>query len=133
MNLKIVSRATLILMVVLFVTSFSKAAPSAKFTPVGTWEYGVPGVPEGYDRGVMVITENEQGYVVSIGPSEDYLAQAQDVEYSKEQLSFKLIVEYEEVKISGTFDGDKFTGTVSYVEGQFDITAERKTDTQAVL
>lgn len=113
------------LLLVFMATSFTNAPTTAKFSPIGTWEYNVPGVPEGYDRGVMVISEGEEGLIVSIGPSEDYLSPTQEVEYKKMKLSFKITVEYEEVLVSGEFNKDLFSGTVSYVEGIFDMTAER--------
>lgn len=125
MSLKIIARSMGSLMLVFLLASFTGISIPAKFSPVGTWEYNVPGVPQGYDRGVMVITEGEEGMVVSIGPGQDYLTPTQDVEYKKNTLSFKVIVEYEEVVIDGEFDKDQFTGTISYVEGVFDITANR--------
>ena len=128
MKLKNIAGMMTGLMIMLLMTSFISNTAPAKFSPVGTWEYSVPGVSEGYDRGLMVITENEEGLLVSIGPSEDYLAPAQDVEFKKMSLTFKVVVEYEEVVVSGEFDGDQFSGTVSYVEGIFDITAQKKTE-----
>jgi hypothetical protein len=112
-------------MMVFLISLETQSAPTAKYSPAGTWEYSVPGVPEGYDRGVMVITENEEGYVVEVGPSLDYLMKAEKVEYSNKKLSFVVYVEYEEVKISGEFISEKFEGKVSYVEGEFDMTADR--------
>ncbi len=128
MNLKNIAGMMTGLMMMLLITSFTSDRAPAKYDPSGTWEYSVPGVPQGYDRGLMVITEDEDGLVVSIGPSEDYLAPAQDVELKKKSLSFKVIVEYEEVVVTGEFDNDQFSGKVSYVEGIFDMTAQRKTE-----
>lgn len=128
MDMKRITGGLAGLMLALLLASFTGISSPAKFSPVGTWEYSVPGVPEGYDRGVMVITEGEEGLMVSIGPSQDYLAPAQDVEYKNKKLSFKVIVEYEEVVIDGAFEEDQFSGTVSYVEGVFDITANRQVE-----
>lgn len=125
MNMKIIARSAGSLALVLLLASFTFISLPDKFSPVGTWEYNVPGVPQGYDRGVMVISEGEEGLIVSIGPSQDYLTPTQDVEFKKKTLSFKVIVEYEEVVIQGEFDMEQFSGTVSYVEGVFDMTANR--------
>jgi hypothetical protein len=109
---------------VLFIATLDmQSSPPAKFSPVGTWEYSVPGVPEGYDVGIMVITESEVGYIVEIGPSEDYLVKAEQVEFNNKELSLVVYVEYEEVRISGDFSDDQFKGKVSYVDGVFDLTA----------
>jgi hypothetical protein len=125
MKFNLFFRGALALMMVFLISLETQSSPTAKYSPAGTWEYSVPGVPEGYDRGVMVITENEEGYVVEVGPSQDYLMKAEKVEYSNKKLSFVVYVEYEEVKISGEFKSDKFEGKVSYVEGEFDMTADR--------
>ncbi len=113
------------LMLLLLASSFTSVTVPVKFTPVGTWEYHVPGVEPGYERGVMVITEGEGGIQVSIGPSKDYLSPVQDVEYEKKSLSFKVYVEYEEVVVKGEFDNDLFNGKVSFSGGTFDMTAQR--------
>jgi hypothetical protein len=123
MKVNMFFRSIMVLSMLAIANLSTHSAPAAKFSPVGTWEYNVPGVPEGYDKGVMVITENEGGFVVEVGPSKEYLMKAEKVEYSKQKLSFVVYVEYEEVKISGEFDKDKFEGLVSYVEGDFDMSA----------
>lgn len=120
-----VTTGVLILLAVVLSSINVFGNPPVKYTPEGTWEYSVPGVPPEYSAGVMVIGETEEGFKVTVGPSTDYLMEAQSVEYSKKSLSFKIYVEYEEIIITGTFKGDEFTGTVSYVEGIFDMTAKR--------
>ena len=125
MKFSLFFRGMLALSMMFLISLDAQSDPTAKYSPVGTWEYSVPGVPEGYDRGVMVITESEDGYVVEVGPSGDYLMKAEKVEYSNKNLSFVVYVEYEEVKISGDFNNEKFEGKVSYVEGEFDMTADR--------
>jgi len=107
------------------ITYAAKGEPVVKYSPVGTWEYSVPGVPEGYDTGIMVITENEDGLVVEVGSSREYLMKAEKVEFDNTKLSFVVYVEYEEIRISGEFDKEKFAGKVSYVEGEFDMTATK--------
>ena len=118
------------LMLLFLAGSFTSVNVPAKFTPVGTWEYHVPGVDPGYDRGVMVITEIEKEIQVNIGPSKDYLSPVQDVEYKNKSLSFKVYVEYEEVVVKGDFDGDSFAGTVSFSGGTFDMKAQRVAENQ---
>jgi hypothetical protein len=45
--------------------------------------------------------------------------------YKKNSISFSVYVENEEVKVNGNFEGDDFSGRLSYFEGDFDITAKR--------
>jgi hypothetical protein len=57
--------------------------------------------------------------------NEYYKTDAEKVVYKKKAISFSLWVESEEILVSGHFDGDEFTGSLSYFEGDFDITARR--------
>jgi hypothetical protein len=125
MKQKTLLSGILALTTIMLLTSTAFGVPPVKYSPSGTWEYALPGVPDEYSAGWMVVAEAEEGIVVSIGPSTDYMVEAEYVEYSKKELKFKIYVENEEVNISGTFKGDEFTGTVSYVEGVFDLTARR--------
>lgn len=97
-----------------------------RFNPVGTWAYTAPNVAEGYTTGEMIITETEDGFRVVMALDEYYQVEARDVKYEKELLTFNLYVESELVTVSGEFNKDEFTGTVSYSEGVFDLTATRK-------
>lgn len=126
MNKKSVFRSLAAVLFVIIVASFSYASPAKKFSPVGTWEYSAPDVPEGYQNGEMIVIDLEDGYGVTMALNEYAQVEADKVEYNKKALTITLYVEYEKVTISGTFDKDTFTGTVSYSMGEADITAVRK-------
>lgn len=125
MNSKTISRSFVALLLVVIVSSFSYEAPSKKFSPEGTWEYTVNGVPEGYETGKMIITKEEKQIKVSMALNEYYKTEAENVDYKKKSLSFTVWVESEEVSVSGTFEGERFDGLVSLSEGDFDMTATR--------
>ena len=57
MRFKTISRSLVALSLFVIVSSFTYDAPVKKFSPVGTWEYSIDGVPEGYDSGKMIIEE----------------------------------------------------------------------------
>jgi hypothetical protein len=126
MNYKTISRVVISLILVIVASSFSFNAPAKKFSPVGSWEYSVPGVPEGYETGTMIIAEDGDSYKVTMQLNEYFKAEGEDVVYEKKALSFSVWVETEEINVSGTFEGDSFTGKVSFSEGNFDLKAERK-------
>ena len=127
MNYKTISRIAVSLILVLLVSSFTFDVPAKKFSPVGSWEYSVPGVAEGYETGTMIISEDGEDYKVTMQLNEYFKTDAEKVVYKNKALSFSVWVETEEIKISGTFEGETFTGKVSYSEGDFDLKAVRKT------
>ena len=127
MNYKDVARVVLSLFLVVLISSFAFEAPAMKYSPVGSWEYSVHGVQAGYEAGTMTLSEDGKSYKVTMQMNEYFKVDAEKVVYKKKTLSFSVLIETEEVLVSGTFDGDKFTAKLSYSEGDFDLTALRNT------
>ena len=109
MNYKNISNAVVSLFLVVLISSFTFDAPAMKYSPVGSWEYSVPGIQAGYEAGTMTISEDGNSYKVTMQLNEYFKVDAEKVVYKKKTLSFSVLVETEEVLVSGTFDGDKFT------------------------
>ena len=128
MKFKTIPRSLVALALLVIVSSFTYDAPLKKYSPVGTWEYSVQGVPEGYESGKMIIEEKDKVLKVNMALNEYSKTEGEKVDYKKKSLSFIVWVEAEEVTISGTFDGDKFAGMVSLSQGDFDMTATRVTE-----
>jgi len=128
MNYKNVSRGLIALLLVVLASSFTVEPPAKRFSPVGTWEYSVPGVQPGYEKGSMIITEDDSDYKVTMVLNEYYKTDVEELVYKKKTISFSFWVETEEILVTGTFDGDEFNGSLSYFEGDFKITAKRKTE-----
>jgi len=125
MNYKTLSTGLLALFLIVLMSSFSHDVPAKKYSPVGTWEYSVPGVQPGYETGKMVISEEGKEYKVTMVLNEYFQTDAESVVYEKGDISFSVWVETEEVKVKGSFEGDEFSGSLSYFEGEFTITAKR--------
>ncbi len=126
MNNNIFFRGVFSVIILIMVSSFTIDAPARKYSPLGSWDYSVPGVGEGYESGTMFITEDGKEYKVTLQLNEYSKVVAEKVVYKKKEMSFTLYVETEEILVTGTFDGDKFTAKLSYSEGEFDLSAVRK-------
>jgi len=127
MSNKNVSRSWIALIMVVLFSSFSIEGLVKKFSPAGTWEYSVPGVQAGYEKGSMLIAEDGKDYKVTMVLNEYSKAEAEKVVYKKKAISFTIWVETEEILVTGSFDEDEFKGSLSYSEGDFSITATRTT------
>jgi len=123
---KIIFRGLIFVVLLILVSSFTFNMPVKKFSPVGSWEYSVPGVQLGYESGTMIITEDGKDYKVSLQLNEYFKAEAENVIYKRKNLSFSVYVESEEIFISGSFEAGKFSAKLSYSEGDFDLIAVRK-------
>jgi hypothetical protein len=125
MKFKTISRSLAVLLLFVVASAFTYEMPAKKFSPVGTWEYTIDGVPEEYESGKMIIEEKDKVLKVSMAINEYFKAEGEKVEYKKKSLNFIIWVEDEEVSVSGTFDGDLFDGMVSLSQGDYDMTATR--------
>ena len=125
MKLKKAYRVLLGLFILIVATSFKFDSYPLRFSPVGTWEYSVPGVEAGYEKGSMLIVREDREYKVTMVLNEFSKTEAEKVVYKRKNISFTIWVENEEIFVSGTFDGDHFRGTISYSEGDFNLTATR--------
>jgi len=125
MRYKSVLRGVVAMILLIMVSSFTFDAPAMRYTPVGSWEYSVPGFQAGYESGTMTIAEDNKEYKVTMQLNEYFKVDAESVVYKKKDISFTIYVETEEILISGSFDGDEFKGSISYSEGDFPITAMR--------
>jgi len=126
MNSKTVFKSLLGLILLVLVSSFTFDSPAKRFSPVGAWEYTVPGVQPGYESGTMVISRDGKDYKVTMKLNEYFRVDAEKVEYKRKSLRFSVWVETEEIQISGTFEKNSFSATLSYFEGDYKLTAERK-------
>lgn len=125
MNRKEAVRAGLFLLFILVASSFATSHGPKRFTPVGTWEYSVPGVEAGYEKGSMVIEKENKEYIVTMHLNEYSRTLAENVVYRKKSISFTLLVEGEEIRVQGSFEGDEFEGSISYSAGEFSLSAKR--------
>jgi hypothetical protein len=125
MRYKSVLRGVVAMILLTMVSSFTFDAPAMRYTPVGSWEYSVPGVQAGYESGTMTIAEDGKEYKVTMQLNEYFKVDADSVVYKKKDISFTIYVETEEILVSGSFDGDEFKGSISNSEGDFTITAMR--------
>ena len=126
MNNNTFFRGVFSVIILIMVSSFTIDAPVKKYSPVGSWDYSVPGVGEGYESGTMLISEDGKEYKVTLQLNEYSKVVAEKVVYKKKEMSFTIYVETEEILVAGIFDGDKFTAKLSYSEGEFDLSAVRK-------
>lgn len=120
------SRGLVFLFVVILVSSFTFELPAKRFSPVGSWDYSVPGVAEGYETGTMIITRDRKEYRVTMQLTEYSKVEAEQVVYKNKTISFSFWVETEEILVSGTFDGENFNAKLSYSEGDFNLEALKK-------
>lgn len=112
----------LLLLLSISVISAQDAKPSK--SPVGKWKFEAPYAPEGYTSGTIDIKFEENKYLTAISfTGSDYKIPGDKTKVEKENVSFVVMVEGNEVAISLTAENDiKMTGKAVYSEGEIPLT-----------
>jgi len=107
--------------------SYNANAADTKNKPVGKWKFSVVDAPYGYEKGEFEIIKEKKQYTgTMMFDGFEYLMELESVSFEKEQLSFSLYVEGEDVLIILKFsEKDILNGKVSYSQGELRMSAER--------
>lgn len=115
------------LLVVLFILGITTSV-FAELKPkqiVGKWSYTVE-TDQGDMTGYLKFTEKEgklSGQVIS---DDGGMFDMQKVEIKGDVLSWEIVPDYEPIKVSMKFEGNKYKATGSSGEGEFPIIGEKK-------
>lgn len=118
---------TLFLLLLLSASVISAQDSKAQKSPVGKWKFDAPYAPEGYTSGTIDIAFAENKYSSSISfTGSDYKIPGDQTKVEKENVTFVVMVEGNEVAISLTAENDiKMTGKAVYSEGEIPLTLTR--------
>ncbi|MEL7585900.1 MAG: hypothetical protein AAGU19_04235 [Prolixibacteraceae bacterium] len=107
------------------VSGLSNPVVPAKENLKGTWEYKAPEAPYEYNAGKFVFDEVDGKPVVTVKARNGAELKARDVKVENDSISFTVMIDYEQVKVTGKISGNKLTGKAAYSEGVLNVTAEK--------
>jgi|GEM_PF-849897 len=90
----------------------------------GGWEYTAQGAPEGYAKGFLLIIGQDGNYQVQVQNGAGTFI-GENVAVKKNTISFTLMIEGDQVKVSLTADGSKISGKSSSSEGDYVISGTK--------
>ena len=114
------------MILVMIAASFTAVNAQKKVDPVGTWTYTASNAPYEYSSGDVIVTKEGKEFQVQIVLGEYYKVKAENVNYEKNELSFKVYIESETVSVKLNMEKDKAEGTASYTEGAIPVSVTRK-------
>ena len=120
MKINKIIKATLILIVIFAVQSFTTAKGVE-----GTWAYSSPDAPYEYSKGDIIIKKAAGKYSAKIKFQYDNL-ETEDVKVDKNTVVIKFNIEGNSVKVTLKIKGDALTGVSETEEGNLQLTAKRK-------
>lgn len=91
---------------------------------VGGWSYTAEGAPEGYEKGLLVIVKEGDGYRVQVQFGGGTLL-GDNVKVKGSTISFEVIVEGGKVDYTLTAKGNTISGKSTSSEGSYSIKGEK--------
>ena len=91
----------------------------------GTWAFDVENAPYGYEKGEIIISQEEGMYKAVVAINYGKL-KGEKVTVDESQISFNIFVEGVKVEISLDIDGDTMNGKAVSYEGTFKLKGKRK-------
>jgi len=123
MNLNYQKLAFVLLLMVAFTAC--KGTKKMAYTPAGTWEYLIAGLPDGDQEGMMTLTQSGDKMIGKI-ESDMGAIDLEDVAIEGNALTSSFSVQGYEVSMKGNFEGETFKGNIEVGGYEFPITATRK-------
>lgn len=102
---------------------FNVTATPANKSVLGEWKFESPHAPYGYDKGSIVISEKEGSLAGEIKFTDGTKVELKDVQFEENVLKFNISVEYNNIPIKATVEGNKMKGTASTPEGNMPFEA----------
>jgi hypothetical protein len=91
---------------------------------VGTWQYTAPQADYQYQKGQIVFVMEGKELKAFIEVNQNKIP-GQQLQVSKDEASFSIILEGEPIQISLKKENKKLSGQATYSEGKVSITAEK--------
>ncbi len=123
---KLSSISALLIVLILIFSGCSATRKTAGSGVEGTWEYAITGAPQGDVHGNMVITKASNVYKGSLNMPDGAQTDIYNLAIVKKVLTGKFEFSNMTIDMTGTFEKDKYTGTVSAQGYSFPMTATKK-------
>jgi hypothetical protein len=101
------------------------AIASEKENLNGTWLYKVAAAPYEYNSGKLIFGEKDGKITGTIKFMDGSEIKAQEVSIDNNNFSFSVVIQDNQVKVTGKIVTGKITGKVYSPQGLMDLTAER--------
>ena len=96
---------------------------------VGGWSYTVEGAPEGYEKGFLVITKQNDRYKVQVQVGTGTFL-GENVMVKGEEISFDIMVEGNKVSLTLVAKGSSISGKGTSADGSYTINGVKSISTE---
>jgi len=125
-TIKLSTIPALLIIAILIFSGCSASKKTAGAGVEGTWEYLVTGAPQGDIKGNMMITKAGSIYKGTLSMTDGNQTEISGLTIVKKVLTGKFEFSNMSIDMTGTFEADKYTGTVTAQGYSFPMTATKK-------
>lgn len=117
-----------VLTILLFVSALTVTGQQTGNDAVGTWKFEAPYAPEGYNSGIILVSNTDNKLTASIGlTGSDYKFPGQKVRFENGQLLFSVYIEDAEISIILKMESNaKMSGNAMTPDGPIPVTLVRE-------
>ena len=117
-------RITILMLVAMFAaTTLWANSPADRNDFIGHWKFTSQYAPDGFQTGTFVIGEKDGALTGEIKFADGYSVPMKNMAVTDGVLKFSISVEYNDVPITATVEGNKLKGTASSPEGNLPFEA----------
>lgn len=113
----------LLILVFAAITVLQAQTPAGKKDFMGEWKFTSQYAPEGFKTGIFVINEKDGALKGEIKFADNYAVPMNNMTVTDGVLKFSITVDYYDIPISATVEGNKLKGTASSPEGNLPFEA----------
>jgi hypothetical protein len=116
---------TVMLLALFATTVFQITAAPVNDDLLGEWKFESPNAPYGYNKGSIIILEKENVLAGEIKFADGTKVEMKEVKFEENVLKFSISVEYNNIPIKATIEGNKMKGTAGTPEGDLPFEAQK--------
>lgn len=113
------------LLTIFATTVFQITAAPVNDDLLGEWKFESPNAPYGYNKGSFVISEREGILAGEIKFADGTKIETKNLKFEENVLKFNISVEYNNISVKATVEGDKMKGTAGTPEGNLPFEAQK--------
>jgi hypothetical protein len=102
------------------------ANAQTKKSAIGSWKFEVPQAPYGYDKGIILITQQGDSLVGEIKTNSGESFKLNKIISKNDSINISTYIQGEPVNVNAKIDGERMYGQAYWSQGSMDLKAERQ-------
>ena len=102
------------------------ANAQTKKSAIGSWKFEVPQAPYGYDKGIILITQQGDSLIGELKMDSGQSFKLNKITSKNDSINISAYIQGELVTVNAKIEGNKMSGQAYWSQGEMDLKAERQ-------